>query len=61
MSKTRPQRYFVPELNQEIKVETVAAGSKYVAHYPTGPERVSWSEVRDSEWEHRGEWKEIND
>lgn len=58
MSKKRPQKYYVPELDKEIKVECLMGSHKYVVHYPTGPERATWSEVNSHGWEHRGDWKD---
>lgn len=55
--KQVPQRYYVPALGIEIKVEVVNT-SRYVAWYPTGPERVTYSEVREGDWERRGNWEE---
>lgn len=57
MNKKRPQAYFVPELNQIIKVEIISS-SIYCAHYPTGAERVTYSEVREGDWQHKGNWEE---
>jgi hypothetical protein len=51
-----PQRYYVPEINQEIKVETTGGSNKYVAHYPGGPERVTQRDILNGKWEHRGGW-----
>lgn len=56
-----PQRYYAPELDMEIKVETTGQTNKYVAHYPTGPERINQSEMRSLKWEHRGEWNKRED
>jgi hypothetical protein len=52
---TKPQKYFVPGLGREIKVEPVNT-RHFVAHYPTGLERVTKSEMEAGEWEHRGKW-----
>jgi hypothetical protein len=53
----RPQRYFVPEINAEVKVERVTE-KRYVAHLPDGLERVMLHDMK--EWENRGEWNENN-
>lgn len=54
-----PQRYFVPELNQDIKVESTGATNRYVAHFPTGPERVMTADIKDGKWEHKGHWDKV--
>lgn len=56
MKKT-PQRYYVPELDKEIKVETITNKVK-VAHFPDGAERVTTQEIKIGKWEHRGIWVE---
>lgn len=59
MAKRTPQAYFVPELNQVIMVETIAT-DRYCAHFPTGAERVTYSEVREGDWKRVGTWEEYN-
>lgn len=54
-----PQAYYVPELGQVIKVEAIST-QQYCAHFPSGPERVRYSEVRESDWENRGNWEDQN-
>lgn len=56
MKPRRAQRYYVPELDQEIMVETTVRHNVYVAHYPGCPERVTQLEMREGKWEHLGDW-----
>jgi hypothetical protein len=51
------QRYYIPERGIEVKVEAMSA-SQYCVHYPEGPERARYSEVRDSGWICKGPWQE---
>jgi hypothetical protein len=51
----KPQRYFVPEIDAEIKVERVTE-KRFIAHLPGGLERVDYRDLR--EWENKGEWLE---
>lgn len=60
MNKKSPQKYYVPDLGQEIQVEQISS-NQWVAHYPTGPERVSQRDMRDGKWEHRGRWESKNE
>ena len=54
------QRYFVPELNLEIKVEKVST-KVYVAHFPDGAERVRLVDMNEAKWENRGRWEAKGD
>jgi hypothetical protein len=59
MSKPKTaQKYFVPDLGVELKVETISTG-RFVVHFPTGPERVRYTDMK--EWTHLGEWREEYD
>ena len=51
--------YFVPEINQVIKVEK-AFYKTYVAHYPNGLERINFSEMKENGWECKGRWEGEN-
>jgi hypothetical protein len=52
-----PQRYYVPELNIEIKVEYLN-NKTYVAHFPGGSERTSYYTMMKEGWVHKGPWIE---
>jgi hypothetical protein len=54
----RPQRYYVPDLGLEVKVERINE-KRYCVHLPTGMERVALHEMKG--WENRGEWTEVSD
>jgi hypothetical protein len=58
MSKPKtPQAYYVPALDMVIKVEIVST-QQYCAHFPSGPERVRYSEVREGDWKRVGNWED---
>jgi hypothetical protein len=49
-------RYFVPELDLEIKTERVNYCT-HVAYFPSGPERVKKT-VEMKNWVFKGRWEE---
>ena len=64
MSETRPpgrkpqgQRYFVPELKAEIKVEYLST-NRYLAHFPEGVEKVRSAKMKKEAWEYKGKWED---
>lgn len=54
------QRYYVPEIQKDVKVETVQH-RLYIAHLPTGPERVGKYEMSRTGWVHLGPWEKKDD
>lgn len=52
--------YFVPGINQKIKVERVF-NKTYVANFKDGPERISLKDIKDEQWQCLGKWEELNE
>jgi hypothetical protein len=57
---TRIFKYFVPEINKEIKVERVH-NKTYVADIGEGPERIPLWQMKADKWECRGKWEDENE
>lgn len=52
-----PTSYFVPNINMNIKVERKHHRT-YVAHFPTGLEKVELGDMISEKWQCLGEWKD---
>lgn len=60
MRPKEAQRYYVPEIKAEVKVEAHQT-QVYVAHLPSGPERVGRYEMSRTGWIHLGPWDRKED
>jgi hypothetical protein len=56
MRHKEAQRYYVPDLKQDVKVEQLGT-QVHVANFPSGPERIGNYEMRSRGWVHLGPWE----